>query len=360
MKKDNLHWPVEGITVLSLFDGISCGRVALERAEISVKNYYASEIESSAIKITKKNHPDTIEIGDVSKVSYSDGVLYTEKSEYDVGRIHLLIGGSPCTDFSSIGYANGMKSGTEEICSLKQYLNLKNKGVSFNGQSYLFWEFIRLLHEVKPDFFLLENVVMSKKWQKIIDTAIGAKPIRINSTLMSAQNRPRLYWTNIPEVKIPEDKNITLADIIDGDASDEDVSHCKTIQKAFSKLVERYGYLPEKFNSYNIKEIENKACALSRGSMVTSSCATLIFKKTEKGVHEVENGLMDSIYPTKLQTGKYNLRRLSIKEMERLQTLPDDYTDVSGVGIQKRSAAIGNGWTVDVIAHILSNIKKEY
>ena len=347
------------MNVLSLFDGISCGRVALERAGIRVDSYYASEIEKSSIAIAKSNYSDIIEIGDVTKVSYKNGVLHTENGDFNVGHINILIGGSPCTDFSSIGYANGMKSGQTEILSLSHYLELKESGAKFDGQSYLFWEYVRILHEVNPDFFLLENVVMAKKWQKIIDETIGIRHIQINSSLLSAQNRPRLYWTNIKNIEIPVDKNILLKDILDKKAPNNDVSHCQTIQKSFAKLVFKYGYIPPKFNSYNITEIKDKACALSRGSMITSSCATLIFVKCADGVHLVDNGTMDGRYPVKLKDGRYNLRRLSLCEMERLQTLPDDYTAVEGVGIQKRSAAIGNGWTVDVIVHILSYIPKE-
>ena len=347
------------MNVLSLFDGISCGRVALDRAGIQVDSYYASEIEESSIAIATANYPSTIEVGDVSKITYENGVLYTERGTFTVGHIDLLIGGSPCTDFSSIGYAKGMKSGKTEILSLNQYLALKSEDVQFDGQSYLFWEYVRILHEVNPDYYLLENVVMAKKWQKVIDTTIGCDPIRINSSLVSAQNRPRLYWTNIPNVKIPDDKKICLNDILDRRAPKDDVSSCWSIQQALPKLVSKYGYIPQKFNTYNAKEIKDKACALSRGSMITSSCATLIFVKTKHGVHTVEGGVMDKQYPVKLRKGTYNLRRLSLREMERLQTLPDDYTQVKGIGMQKRSSAIGNGWTVDVIAHILSNIGNE-
>ena len=345
--------------VLSLFDGISCGRLALHRAQIPVHSYFASEVEPVAIKIATTRNPDIIEIGDVMKVHYDSrtGYLHTENGDYYIGKIHLLIGGSPCTDFSSIGYAKGMMSGSVEITTLDQYLELKEQGVTFEGQSFLFWEYARLLREVQPDYFLLENVVMAKKWQAVIDEALGIEPIRINSSLMSAQNRPRLYWTNIKGIEIPEDKNILLTDILSDDASIDDISHCKTVQRNMQRLLDKYGYIPECFNAYNANLIKDKACALSRGSMVTSSCATLLYVKTENGVHIVKDGILDNIYPTKLEDGRYNLRKLSIKEMERLQTLPDDYTNVDGVGTQKRSAAIGNGWTVDVIAYILSHIK---
>ena len=167
--------------VLSLFDGISCGYLALKKSNIHVDQYFASEIEPNAIKVALQNHPDIITLGDISKVNYHDGVLYTDSASYDVGHIDLICGGSPCTNFSSIGYANGMISGDTEILSLEQYLDLKAKNVKFDGQSYLFWEFCRLLHEVKPTYFLLENVVMAKKWESIITNAMGVEPIKIDS-----------------------------------------------------------------------------------------------------------------------------------------------------------------------------------
>ena len=342
--------------VLSLFDGISCGQLALERAGIKVNNYYASEIEPSAISVTMSNFPKTIQLGDITKLEFKDNNLISEKGTYKTCGIDLVIGGSPCTDFSSIGYSRGMTSENTEITSLKQYMDLKSQNVKFTGQSYLFWEYVRLLKEVKPRYFLLENVVMAKKWQSLISQELGAEPAKINSSIFAAQNRPRLYWTNIP-FDFPDARNITLDDIFDASASAEDVSHCQTVQKSFERLQKKYGYIPEKFNAYNASEIKDKAPALSRGSMVTSSCATLVFVPVENGVHHISNGILDEKYSSKLPDGRYNIRRLSLLEMERLQTLPDNYTNVQGVSDTKRSHAIGNGWTVDVIAHILKNIK---
>ena len=345
--------------VLSLFDGISCGRLALERAKIKVDSYYASEIEPNAIKVAKHNFPNTIEIGDICKISYENGVLHTKNGDFDVGHIDLLIGGSPCTNFSSIGYANGMVSGSTEIKTLEQYLSLKEKNCVFEGQSYLFWEFVRILGEVKPDFFLLENVHMAKKWESIITENMKVLPIKMNSSLVSAQNRPRLYWTNIPNVAPPSDKNISLSDILSESSDDSDVFHCLTVQRSFPRMIKKYSYIPEKFNAYNASQIKNKGCALSRGSMVTSSCATLLFVKKENGVHSVKNGILDKKYPTTLSDGSYNIRRLSILECERLQTLPDNYTSVAGISNQKRNEMIGNGWTVDMISHIFSFLSEE-
>ena len=343
--------------VLSLFDGISCARVALERAQIQVDEFYASEIEQSSIDITKSNYPDVIELGDIRFVHYADGVLYSENGEYNVGKIDLVCGGSPCTNFSSVGYANGMSAGETEIVSLEQYLSLKEAKVKFDGQSYLFWEFVRILSEVDPSYYLLENVKMAKRWENVINTAMGIDPIKINSSLLSAQNRPRLYWTNIPGASIPEERGISLNEILDPAADASDYTHTLTVQRCFPRLIKKYGYIPSRFNAYNASEISDKACALSRGSMVTSSCATLLFVPSTEGKNEVKNCLLNGTYKTILPDGRYNLRKLSIKECERLQTLPDGYTAKANVTDQKRSEAIGNGWTVDVIAHLFSGLK---
>ena len=166
-----------GINVLSCFDGISCGQVALERAGIKVNDYYACEIDKHTIKVTQHNYPNTIQLGDVRDLKCSD-----------LPRIDILIGGSPCQGFSFSG-----------------------KQLNFNDpRSKLFFEYVRILKEIKPKYFLLENVVMKKEYQDIISENVGVEPIKINSALLSGQNRRRLYWTNIPNIKQPEDKNINL------------------------------------------------------------------------------------------------------------------------------------------------------
>ena len=347
------------MNVLSLFDGISCAKLALDECGFRVDSYFASEIEPNAMKVATANHPMIIEIGDVSKISYKDGVLYTPNKSYCVGHIDLLCGGSPCTNFSSIGYANGMTTGDVDILSLEQYLALKESGAVFRGQSYLFWEYCRLLKEVTPDYFLLENVAMAKKWEDIITQALGVEPIKINSSLLSAQNRPRLYWTNIEGVQIPVDANIILDDILSANADDRDVSYCLTVQRSFPRMMEKYGYIPKRFNAYNASEIKGKACALSRGSMITSSCATLLFVRAEDGAHTVSRGILNGEYKTPLEDGRYNIRKLDLTEIERLQNLPDGYTNVAGVSEQKRTEMIGNGWTVHVISHIFSFMEEE-
>ena len=179
---------MEKINVLSLFDGISCGHIALDKAGIPINKYYASEIDKYAIKVTNKNYPETINLGDVTTVS---GELFTEK-------IDLLIGGSPCQGFSQAG-------------KMKNFDDPRSK---------LFWEYVRILQEVKPKYFLLENVVMKQEWQDIISEALGVKPIMIDSSLTSAATRKRLYWTNIPGVGQPEDLGITFGDIRERDVQE--------------------------------------------------------------------------------------------------------------------------------------------
>lgn len=203
--------------VLALFDGMSCGQMALDELGIKVTNYYASEIDKYAMKVTMANYPDTKQLGSVVDV---DG--------YKLPPITLLIGGSPCQSFSFAGKRKGMATKDEqEILTLDHYLQLKADGYEFEGQSYLFWEYMRLLNEVKPKYFLLENVMMGEKWEKILSKAIGVNGIHINSALVSAQNRRRVYWTNIGMqpmglfgdmesiIKQPKDRGVLLKDILE-------------------------------------------------------------------------------------------------------------------------------------------------
>lgn len=342
------------LNVLSLFDGISCGRIALERANIKINKYYASEINQYSIQIAKKNYPDTIELGDVREL--------TREQIEDV--IDLMIGGSPCQSFSFVGHMDGMST-TEngekrEILTLEEYLDAKEKGFIFNGESYLFWEYVRLLREVKPKYFLLENVNMSKYWEKVITKALGVEPIRINSSLFSAQNRNRLYWTNLPINDYPEDLNISLQSILLDNNKFDNVGEALTVKRALPKLQKKYGYIPKMFNAYNTSEITKKSPTLSLGSMVTSSCATTIFTKNENGCYSVKDNKInidDNQFNTNLEDGKYILRKLTPLECERLQTLPDNYTE--GVSNSQRYKMIGNGWTVDTIKWILKHYPDE-
>jgi DNA-cytosine methyltransferase len=241
------------MNVLSLFDGMSCGQQALERIGIKVDNYYASEIDKYAIQVTMANYPNTIQLGSVVNV---DG--------YSLPKIDLLIGGSPCQSFSFAGKRKGMSTKDEqEILTLEHYLQLKSEGFEFEGQSYLFWEYMRLLNEVKPKYFLLENVEMGEKWEKVLSKAIGVNGIHINSTLVSAQNRKRIYWTNIGMrpaglfgdmqsiIKQPKDKSVLLKDILEIDVdkkyflSDKMIAGFERHKERHNNKGTGFGYIPK-------------------------------------------------------------------------------------------------------------------
>ena len=211
------------MNVLSLFDGMSCGQQALDRTGIKVNQYFASEIDKYAIQVTMANYPNTIQLGSVVDV---DG--------YSLPKIDIIMGGSPCQSFSFAGKRKGMSTKDEqEILTLDHYLRLKSEGYEFEGQSYLFWEYMRLLNEVKPTYFLLENVMMGEKWEKVLSKAIGVNAIEINSALVSAQNRRRLYWTNIGMeaagffgdlesiIEQPKDRKILLRDVLESEVDDK-------------------------------------------------------------------------------------------------------------------------------------------
>ena len=180
------------MNVLSLFDGMSCGQIALQRAGIKVDNYFASEVDKHAIKVTQENWPDTIQIGDVTKVSYENGVLKTENGNFET-KIDLVMGGSPCQSWSFLGKMLGAD----------------------DPRGQLFFDFVRLVNECDPKYFLLENVRMKRKYQDFISGHMGCEPVVINSALVTAQSRHRLYWTNIPNITQPEDRNVVWSDIRD-------------------------------------------------------------------------------------------------------------------------------------------------
>jgi len=303
------------MNVLSLFDGMSCGQIDLERAGIKVDNYFASEIDKYAIQVTQKNYPNTKQIGNV-----------TEISGEDLPKIDLLVGGSPCQSFSFAGKMKGMSTKDEQkIISLNQYLELKNKGFEFEGQSYLFWEYVRILKEVKPKYFLLENVMMKKQWKKVISDTLGVEPIMINSNLVSAQDRKRLYWTNIQNVELPENKYLLLEDIMQ-----DDVDPKYNITERYYKKVE--GTLSFKKSRSNCRTPNQRSKTLTTSGHGISNSGSTNIKISDNFLR----------IPTPL-------------ECERLQTVPDNYTNI-GLIDSKRYFMLGNGWTVDVIAHIFKNI----
>lgn len=289
--------------VLSLFDGISCGRVALDRLGIPIERYVASEIEPNAIKISQKNYPDIERVGDVSKVDFS---------QYE--GFDLLIGGSPCQDLSNYKYDRGGVTGLD------------------GDKSNLFYHFVRALKETQPKYFLLENVAsMQKKWADVISQELGVEPIMINSSLVCGAERKRLYWTNIPNVLQPEDKGITLQDII--------------IQA--TDIPEKYWYTKYKY-TYNGEDKKVEATLHLNGHRQAKEVYNLKGKCNTLLCDGNGGNLVKKVW----QAGR--IRKLTPLEYERLQTLPDNYTD--GVSDSARYTAIGNGWTVDVIAHILKQI----
>ncbi len=272
------------ITVLGLFDGMSCGQIALKRLSLPVATYYASEIDKYAVSITQKNFPATVQLGDITNLKTTD-----------LPRIDLLMGGSPCQSFSNMG-----------------------DGTGFDGKSKLFWEFVRVLKETKPKYFLFENVVMRKDWVEIISDELGVQPIKINSGLLSTQRRNRLYWTNIPNVGQPENLSLDFRDIIE---SDVDVKYQLT-PRAVERVRQKQGYDLVGFKS---------------------KCLFATYYKNSSNSREGQI----------IETPDY-LRRLTPRECEILQTVPIGYTE--GVSDTQRYKMLGNGWTVDVIAHILQEM----
>ena len=279
------------MNVLSLFDGISCGMVALERAGIKVDKYFASEIKNIAIKCSMDNYPDIVHIGDVRKVKYEDGVLSWQGGQEKV-KIDLLIGGSPCQDFSKA---------------------MKGKRKGFDGEkSSLFYEYYRLLQEVKPRYFLLENVKMKKDEELKMNEYMGVKSVNINSSLVSAALRNRYYWTNIPGIAQPKDKGIKLQHILTSGYTDRD--------KARTLLAS------------DGRHLTDKQKMLRRYKL--TGFTTIVWEK---------------------EGDDTTVRYLNQTELERCQTMPEGYTK----SLTRNQAAnvLGDGWTVDVIAHIFSFIK---
>lgn len=287
--------------VLSLFDGISCGMVALERAEIPVEKYVAYEIDENAIKVSKHNYPQIEHCGDVTIADF------TQYKGFD-----LLIGGSPCQDFSTL---NRTRDGLDGV------------------KSHLFWEFVRALRETKPKYFLLENnVSMPNEAKQIISKELGVEPIQINSCLVSGQYRNRLYWTNIPDVAQPQNKNILLCDLIEKYPFYNEIELVEWTRKKVEKTKEKFGYIPKIFCPYVCTEIKDKHyCLTAQGNSQTKSSTNILYKN-----------------------GKFYM--LNADFWEILQTLPTGYTKCLGKE-NRRKTVIGNGWTVDVIAHIFKTLK---
>lgn len=386
------------MNVLSLFDGMSCGQQALERCGIKVDNYFASEIDKYAIAVTMHNYPNTKQLGSVTGV---DG--------YKLPKIDLLIGGSPCQSFSFAGKRKGMATKCEtEILTLEHYLQLKNEGYEFEGQSYLFWEYMRLLNEVKPKYFLLENVIMGEKWEKILSKAIGVNAIEINSALVSAQNRRRLYWTNVGMepgglfgdlesiIPQPKDKGILLKDILETEVPDkyflsekmlnylntrkgnfnngkinyktgEDVASCINANSGHIDISDniiidtnrKSRCFTAGGNSGGLhSQMDLIKCVAMRGRNPENPKSRQIGLETEQQLEPREDGktnCLTTVAKDNYVMNSENIRRLTPIECERLQTVKDNYT--ATVSDTQRFRMLGNGWTVDVIAHILQFCK---
>jgi len=355
---------VININVLSLFDGISCGYEALKRANIKFDNYFASEVDKYAIQVSSKNHSDIIQLGDVKELDTTT-----------LPKIDLLIGGSPCQDLS-IAKQN-------------------RKGLD-GERSGLFWEYVKILEEVKPKYFLLENVAsMSKADKETITEIMGVEPILINSALVSGQQRKRLYWTNIPGVTQPEDKGIKLSDVLENGTAFTEKSYCVTatinnaqLKHTLEKHTRTMVAVPakgcafrswprntkenrirnhleirkdDKSNSLTLQRTDSMVCEPIRlGEIGKTGQANRVYSVQGKSVCLNANGggggAKTGLYKIDLPDGDYYIRKLTPIECERLQTLPDGYTDV-GISNTQRYKCVGNAWTVDVIAHIFSFIK---
>lgn len=344
------------MNVLSLFDGMSCGQIALNNLGFKVDNYFASEIDKYAIQIAKKNFPNMVHVGDVTKVHYSDfrGCLVVEKDSgyiQDIPKsrqIDLIIGGSPCQGFSRAG-----------------------KNLNFDDpRSKLFFEFVRLVKEVKPKYFLLENVKMTKEHRDTISDVLGVEAIYIDSALVSAQTRKRYYWTNIPYVFDPVNMGIKLSDIIqtEGELEGSEVDERMVTNKGKAYcLTARYDgavwWNSIERSQRSMIRIDNKVCfpeATKKGYAAAGIGEGLDLSyptsTTRRGrTLKEKSHCLTTISPNQgIINEKYNWRKLTPVECERLQTVPDNYTE--GVSNAQRYKMLGNGWTVKVIEHIFKNI----
>jgi site-specific DNA-cytosine methylase len=339
------------MNILSLFDGCSCGKVALERAGIPIQHYFASEIDKHAIQISKKNHPDIIHLGDVKNIKASA-----------LPKIDLVLAGSPCQGFSTSGVGMGFD----------------------DPRSRLFWEFVRLVDELKPEYWLLENVRMKPEWRDIISEAVGCEPILINSALVSAQRRMRYYWTNIPMAQLPTNKGLVINDILEEPIPTEqkyntpeqvglteaggNFHQTRRIYSPAGKsptLTAAHAAIPKIITSYGTRLIgraaESDYVLTDRVYSVDGKSPCVVTTGPPKVGNLVPEPYVLNSTSSQLDRVRIikreHWRHLTPVECERLQTLPDGYTE--GVSRSQRHRMLGNGWTCDVICHILSGLKKD-
>lgn len=343
---------ITGMKILSLFDGISCARVALERTGIPVEAYYASEVDKYAITVSQRNWPDIIQVGSVVGL---DTAQFKD--------IDLLIGGSPCQDLS---IAKKDRKGLE------------------GDRSGLFWEYVRILKEVKPKYFILENVAsMPKEARALITETLGVEPIMIDAALVSAQRRKRLFWTNIPNVVLPEDRGILLKDILEDVPDDGELKEKSNTIRTGG----RGSGAGDKHDWESVYQYRRTYWRETKGGKVPTLTANMgtggnnvpyvkIPEATKKGYAIATPGMsVDLSFPnSKTRRGRVGnkaknimtsqsigvfdgagIRKLTTLECERLQSLPDGYTE--GVSNTQRYKALGNAFNVEVVAHILKYTK---
>ena len=363
------------IRVLSLFDGMSCGQIALRDLGFPIEVYYASEIDKFAIAQTQLNFPDTVQLGDVRNID-------VDKLCDEVGEFDLLLAGFPCTDLSLAGTRRGMSTTTKEkVTSLSQYIDLKDAGFEFAGQSYLFWEFVRIfqrLRERNPKLlFLLENVEVGKEWDAVISNTLGIHGVHINSALVSAQNRKRIYWSNIrvreeglfgyryTDIPQPTDRGIILKDILETEVEEKYYLKDEVVQKllehkqrhkeaghgfgaVFHDTAGKMGAVKVGGKGFDdLVKIEANSHLL-KNITDTDSKANAFLATSHKGAWA--NGM------TLVEKG-YRIRRITPTEAARLQTVPEYYHWTCSETQQYR--LLGNGWTVEVIKHIFSFMRLE-
>ena len=311
IEEPNSHFakPVLGV-VLSLFDGMSCGQIALNKTGISYGKYYASEIDKHAIKVTQHNYQNTIQLGSVTDIKGTD-----------LAKVDLLIGGSPCQGFSFAG----------------KQLNFEDP------RSKLFFEFVRLKKECNPKYFLLENVPMKKEFEQVITEHLQVEPVRINSNVFSAQDRKRSYWTNIPLNKIPDACDVCIKDIVGFESK---IPQESDIIDEVKKYTSRDFQISISKNG----RIRPHRCDVKKSGI--SEVGTLV-NPSDKCVT-----IIASHAPKTYKSNPFEIYELSQKECEQIQTVPIGYTSV--VSEKQAKKMLGNGWTVDVIAHIFEGLRKHY